>query len=184
VAWPAGQQASGYVGFYEDREGVAFIGSQKSGYELLHRIPTDLMETAWAQHTASTVPAGEAVDAAANGTLHTVLPKMSLADNGGFSLSLWVLSKGVPAGPVPVTGADDVARAAAQGSMLSARCDDGDFEVTAWSLFYLMHFTFSLSLGSAGRATTLTASGKCAEQLSAAGRHHVGVIVDGGAHVS
>ena len=30
VAWPAGQQASGYVGFYEDAHGVAFIGSQKS----------------------------------------------------------------------------------------------------------------------------------------------------------
>ena len=167
VAWPAGSQASGYCGFYEDAQGVAFIGSQKSGYELMHRIPNSLLTTLWTQHEASTVAAGAIVDVAVTGAAaqHRNIPSMTptLADNGGVSVSVWVTFKSTePSGYAPAP------------LVVELQCDGGSINLTAGAAAVLTN---------SGEAKVIVATGKCVKELASNHPTHIGLIVDAGAHV-
>jgi hypothetical protein len=150
VAWPAGSQASGYIGFYEDADGVAFIGSQKSGYELMHRIPQRLLTAVWTQHSARTVPPGALLDVAVNssGAVHRVPAVMpGLAENGGLSVSVWVGS--VNSSPAPVN-AHTAAQARGENALaVSAECDGGGFALS------VSQTSLEFKLTIAGNVTTI-----------------------------
>ena len=169
VAWPAGSQASGYCGFYEDSEGVAFIGSQKSGYELFHRISKGLLTTIWTQHEAAAVAAGPIADLAVTGTatqhkqLATVIP--GLAENGGISVSAWINPPGGGGGWTP---------------LVELACDSGGIRLEVQANGSL---SAHVNLGVASVFTSIVPTGKCVNELGNAGPKHIGVIVDGGAHV-
>ena len=138
------------MGFYEDATGVAYIGSQKSGYELMHRIPQSLLDAVWTQHSADQVPSGATLDVAVNSTVSTfrlepITP--SLDQNGGLSISTWLR----PA------AAETVQRAPA--ASLTASCDAGGFVLTVDATS--LEFTFTI----AGERTTIVPTGMCVDQL-------------------
>jgi len=169
VAWPAGSQASGYCGFYEDAQGVAFIGSQKSGYELMHRIPNNLLTTLWTQHEVSAVAEGAVVDVAVTGTTvqHRSIPSLTpgLADNGGMSLSVWVT----------LSTASTSSGSSASSLVAELQCDGGSVNLTAGAEAVLIN---------SGEAKTIVPTGKCVDELVGKQQPtHIGLIVDGGAHV-
>eukprot|EP01043_Picozoa_sp_COSAG02_P061015 COSAG02_NODE_8105_length_2708_cov_1.353009_1_plen_251_part_00 len=164
------------VGFYEDSAGVAYIGSQKSGYELMHRIPQSLLDAVWTQRSVDGVPAGATLDVAINSTAsaYRVAPiSPSLNHNGGLSISVWLR---------PTFGANVADASSVQvGSSLTASCDAGSFVLTTFESSVEFNFTIG------GERTTIVPTGMCVDELlvttMSRGPTHVGIVVDGGSHV-
>ena len=155
-------------------------GWVRSGYELMHRVPNALMQTLWTQHTAKGVPGGAAVDVAISGPLRTALPPMpSLAENGGFTLSVWIdTSESLGSG----FGSDEIVQASCDGGGFSLAPPDGLSE-PGYALHFSLALNGNLSPGMAASSVSLAATGVCRERLVVPGPHAVSVMVDGGSHV-
>lgn len=156
------------VGFYEDSAGIAYIGSQKSGYELMHRIPQSLLDAVWTQRSVDGVPAGATLDVAINSTAsaYRVAPiSPSLNHNGGLSISVWLR---------PTFGANVADASSVQvGSSLTASCDAGSFVLTTFESSVEFNFTIG------GERTTIVPTGMCVDELlvttMSRGPTHVGI---------
>lgn len=145
------------VGFVEDANGVAYIGSQKSGYELMHRIPQHLLDAVWSQHSARVVPHGATLDVPINSPVstHRIAPTIpSLAQNGGLSMDVWLHQGFEWSETVRVD------QAPAKVSSVAASCDAGGFVLTLYDSSLEFNFTV------AGEQTTIVPTGKCVDELS------------------
>ena len=152
------------VGFAEDANGVAYIGSQKSGYELMHRIPQYLLDAVWSQHSARVVPYGATLDVAINSSVstHRIAPiTPSLAQNGGLSIAVWLHQRDESTTTVRMD------QAPAKIGSITASCDAGGFVLTVYDSSLEFNFTI------AGEQTTIVPTGMCIAELSPARRDTV-----------